>query len=128
MSLRFLGKLSQMSLVSGINLPGLLLIGSSAQVKDPQMILRSPFPLALRLLVLIQSLRSSWSLSPLLGGISGGKKALELSDPVFEKNQVTFKEIPLFAITEHQAKLSLGNYSSYVPSVFRDTGLFDLDY
>ena len=48
----------------------------------------------------------------LVRGISGGKKALELSDPVFEKNQVTFKEIPLFAITEHQAKLSLGNLAA----------------
>ena len=28
---------------------------------------------------------------------------------MFEKDQVSFNETPLFAVTEHQAKLSLGN-------------------
>ena len=49
---------------------------------------------------------------PLVKGIVGGKKSLELTDPVFEQDQVTFKEIPLFAVTEHQAKLSLGNIAA----------------
>ena len=47
---------------------------------------------------------------PLIKSLPGGKNILELPDPLFSnKKQVPFKETPLFAVTQHQAKLSLGN-------------------
>ena len=45
---------------------------------------------------------------PLVRSIKN-KKILELPSPVFEDKEVSFKEYPLFSITEHHAKLSLGN-------------------
>ena len=50
--------------------------------------------------------------SKLLGkSITGGKKYLDLPVPFYD-NRISFKEIPLFAITEHHAKLSLGNLAA----------------
>ena len=47
---------------------------------------------------------------PLVRSLPGGKRVLELPNAVFEgKCQVSFQETPLFAIAEHQSKLSLGN-------------------
>ena len=42
----------------------------------------------------------------------GGKKLLETPDPIFSKDQVSFKEMPLFAFTQHHAKLSLANIAA----------------
>ena len=47
-----------------------------------------------------------------LVGFLGGRKLLDFPDPLFEKNHTPFKEIPLFAITQHQANLSLCNTAS----------------
>ena len=46
---------------------------------------------------------------PLVKLFPRGKKILDLPDPVFTKKHVPFKETPLFTVTQHQAKLSLGN-------------------
>ena len=45
---------------------------------------------------------------PLDKSLPGGK-ILELPDPVFTKKHVPFKDPPLFTVTQHQAKVSLGN-------------------
>ena len=38
---------------------------------------------------------------PLVTRLPGGKRFLELPDPVFEKGQISFQETPLFAVSEH---------------------------
>ena len=40
------------------------------------------------------------------------KKVLELPSPVFEDKEVSFKDYPLFSITEHHAKFSIGNIAA----------------
>ena len=45
---------------------------------------------------------------PLTRSVSG-KKELALPGRMFNKTHVNFKETPLFAITQHQSKLALGN-------------------
>ena len=45
---------------------------------------------------------------PLTRSVSG-KKQLALPGRMFNKTHVNFKETPLFAITQHQSKLALGN-------------------
>ena len=37
---------------------------------------------------------------------------MDLPTPFFKAKQIPFKEIPLFAITEHHAKLSLANLAA----------------
>ena len=46
---------------------------------------------------------------PLVKSISGGRKRLELPAAMFTDKNIHFKETPLFAVTQHQSKLSLGN-------------------
>ena len=41
-----------------------------------------------------------------------GKKCLFLPDPIFESDKVSFKEMPLFAISQHHAKLAFANTAS----------------
>ena len=50
--------------------------------------------------------RSLLESDPLVKSEAGGKKYLDLPTPFFKAKQIPFKEIPLFAITEHHAKLS----------------------
>ena len=51
---------------------------------------------------------------PLVKSDSGNKKVLDLtaSFPFFKKPNIAFSEIPLFAITDHHAKLCLGNLAA----------------
>ena len=55
---------------------------------------------------------------PLVKSITGSKKYLDLPLSFFDEKRISFKEVPLFAITEHHAKLSLGNLAAMSFRIF----------
>ena len=56
--------------------------------------------------------RDLLELDPLVKSEAGNKKVLGLPFPFFKKPQIAFSEIPLFAITEHHAKLCIANLAA----------------
>ena len=59
-----------------------------------------------------QKIRKLLESKPFVKSIIGSKKYLDLPLPFFDEKRITFKEVPLFAITEQHAKLSLGNLTA----------------